>query len=333
MNPREPGAIVVVGSINIDTVASVQRLPVAGETVLAVGNSKSTGGKGANQAVAAAGAGGRVSLVSVLGNDLPAAAARDDLSSAGVNIEFVEEQAGVSGAAFITVDAHGENTIVVQAGVNATADARLLSSASNVYEESSLLLMQGELPREVLLQVPELLESVSHSMRFVLNLAPVVPDIRRVIALADPLIVNETEAASLLGLRSNTSQAGPQEHYSMLLALFDLAESVVITLGARGAVAMDKQGAWYQPAVYAGPVLDTTGAGDSFVGFVCARLASGSDLKDAVLAGVAAGAATTTKWGASGTRTNSTDVQRILDQAGKSKGSLTLPTDWSEYAQ
>jgi ribokinase len=251
--------LVVLGSINLDYTVVVEHRPAPGETVLADTLVTATGGKGANQAVAAAAAGVRPVLLAAVGPD--AAAAVEELQLKGVDLAHLQHTTTPTGIALITVGADGENTIVVAPGANAVLDA--VAVAQHVRDlDPDVLLAQLEVP------VDTVLAAARVARRFVLNYSPALPVPNELLELADPLIVNETEAAQL--------SAAPR--------------SLVVTLGAAGARFVDADGEGSIPAPTV-DVVDTTGAGDAFAGTLAAALVGGATLRDAVAAGVAAGSA------------------------------------------
>jgi ribokinase len=266
--------VLVVGSLNRDYVVSVDRLPRPGETRLGGDLAQWCGGKGGNQAVAAAliGAGHdvRVAVVGAVGADDDGKALLQGLRDAGVDVDDVAERADVrSGVALITVDEDGENTIVVSPGANASVTAdevvAVLSSRS-----PAVVVVQCELPAEVVATVVS--ESARVGARLVLNLAPVVSLDASVLAVSDPLVVNESEAAELLGQALEDGGAG-----AAALELSGHARSVVLTMGANGAYVVEDGVCSHVPARSVTAV-DTTGAGDAFTGGLGVALALGSDL-------------------------------------------------------
>ena len=260
------GRVVVVGSLNIDLVTHVERHPQPGETVRGTGLERWAGGKGANQAVAAAAAGAGVVMVGRVGSDESGAAYRARLTALGVDARSVLVAADeLTGHALITVDAAGENSIVVVAGANAALSVDDLDVLRSV-GRGDVVLLQLEVPLEVVTAAVR--RASAAGARVVLNLSPYAPLPPDVVALADPLVVNEHEALLLAD-----SEAMPA--------------SMVVTFGAAGA-------AWdgdrlTGPQVEEADVLDTTGAGDAFCGALCAALVAGASRRDALQAALAAG--------------------------------------------
>jgi len=277
--------VVVVGSVNYDLGLRVQRLPWAGETVLSSSLTRRSGGKGANQAVAVREAGVPCAMVGVVGADGAALVAQ--LVAAGVDVTRIRaDPDATTGTAVIMIDDDGQNSIIVSSGAN---DALTAAEVREAIAESGArtVLTQGESPVEAITAAAEAAESAS--LRFVLNLAPAIDVPRHVIAVADPLVVNELEAEeTALALGIGTDQlSGPD----LAETLAEVARSVVITLGAGGAVwaACGEGGRAHAQRV---EVVDTTGAGDAFVGAMVARLTRGDDLAAAVGSGVSAGTRT-----------------------------------------
>ena len=291
--PTAP-TVLVCGTVNIDTFVRVDAFPAAGETVIATpgalsdGGNQALGGKGANQAVAAArfAEDATVRLIATVGEDAAGDTALGVLQDAGVDVSGVARTADApTGQAFIMNDAVGENIIIVTSGANMVTDP-----ASCAGEESAdVLLAQGELTPEHSAALPALAERTG--ARFVLNLAPVTTRDRALIAAADPLIVNETEAADVLGVPRDL---GLDEVLDGLAAAVGrgLATSAVVTLGAQGALVIEGDGEDERTMV-ASPavseVVDTTGAGDAFAGTLATALAQGMSLVDAARYAAAAG--------------------------------------------
>ncbi|TFB98740.1 ribokinase [Cryobacterium adonitolivorans] len=276
--------VVVVGSINADQVTTVARHPLPGETLIGTSIAVLPGGKGANQAVAAAQLGARVSMVGAIGRDALASSATAILESANVDLSNVRAVDGPTGLAVITVAADGENTIIVIPGANAAVAADVVGQSADLIAGAAVVVLQGEIPAAASTAAARLARG-----RVVLNLAPVIELDPATIAAADPLIVNEHEAALLLA--QLTPGAPPPA--SDAEAVARLREwgvtSVVLTRGALGAIISDVEGtdAVASPVVVA---VDSSGAGDAFVGALSARLAAGDTLREAVRLAVRVGA-------------------------------------------
>ncbi|HWU47004.1 MAG TPA: ribokinase [Humibacter sp.] len=291
-------SVVVVGSANLDLVYRVARIPHGGETVLAQGRAQHPGGKGENQAIAAARAGAETVFVVALGadgaGDRIAATLRAD--RVGGVFRRVDEP---TGTALITVDEGGENAIVVDPGANATL-TELEPAELDVVSGADIVLLQLEIPMSAVTQTARLAHA--SGARVVLNAAPTRRLPTELLADLDVLIVNEHEAAELaaqlgVGAPSNTASGAAQ----LASALLGLVPAVVITLGSDGCVVAQRveNGTSVEhisaPAVTA---VDTTGAGDTFCGALAAALDAGESLSAAARFAAAAGALAVQREGA-----------------------------------
>ena len=263
------GRVVVLGSLNVDLVAAVERHPKPGETVLADGPlQRFAGGKGGNQAVAAAAGGATVSMIGAVGSDDAGQAYLDRLRSRGIDVSAVRTvDDAPTGQAWITVDDEGENSIVVIAGANAEVAADHVVDLSDL-GPGDVLLVQLEVPMKTVAAAAR--TAHGRGVRVVLNAAPYAALPHDVAALADPLVVNEHEALQLAD-----SEVAPT--------------SVLVTFGAAGC-SWDGQRSDGIPVDDA-DVVDTTGAGDAFCGALAAALAAGASRQEAVTAASEAGAA------------------------------------------
>jgi ribokinase len=287
--------VFVAGSINQDFVLSVERRPAPGETVTDARLATHNGGKGANQAAAAALLGASVAFLGRVGDDGFGGPLARGLSEKGVDTGLVQEVPGSStGAAFITVTPDGENAITVAPGANRRLTAQDVDDASESIEGAQVLVAQMEIPPEVVLRAVEV--AAGSGTRALVNLAPPFEVPRALLEKLDPLVVNEHEAAFLLGERVEGVD-GALDAAPKLLSL--RPASVVVTLGEDGAVFSGSEAAKHLPAPRV-EVVDTTGAGDAFVGALAARLAEDAPLEDAVAYAVRAGAAAVTEAGAQG---------------------------------
>lgn len=290
MEGTAPRRVVVVGSINVDEVIGVATLPAPGETVLGWERATGLGGKGANQAVAAAVAGGEVALIGAVGADAHGAAALEQLAKHGVDTSMVatlEETA--SGRALVILSEEGENEIIVIGGANQAMDERALSR--DALRDAAVMVVQGEVPPKV--NQAALRMAAELGVRAVVNLAP-VQDLGGHLATADPLVVNEIEAGQLIGAELRSAQdvvdAAPD--------LRGLARSAVVTLGASGAVLITPDAIDHIPAPRPERVRDTTGAGDAVAGVLATALAQGLELRGAVERAVRAASLSVTEVGA-----------------------------------
>ncbi len=265
--------IVVVGSINADLTVTVPRHPNPGETLLGDGGGLTAGGKGANQACATAKLGASVALVGAVGDDANAGPATAVLRASGVDLSNVEEVEDVTGLAVITVAADGENTVLVVPGANARVDADFVRAHSTPVEAAQLVLLQGEIPADGFAEAIALARG-----RVVVNLAPVVDVPREALLQADPLLANEHEAGLILAQLGADDTGEPE---TLAQRLLDVGfPSVVLTLGAAGALVADADGLRPIPTPRVDAV-DTVGAGDAFAGALCHRLVAGDSLDEA----------------------------------------------------
>lgn len=282
--------ILVFGSVNVDFVARVEAIARPGETVLSPVCTTLFGGKGANQAVAAAAATGLpVRMVAAVGPDAYGAECVANLRDRGIGTAAIQRHDRLTGMAFIAVDRQGENAITVASGANMQISAAAVPEAE--FATARVCLLQMEVP------LPETLAAAARARaagaRVILNFAPAMPDVPaaaldRLLDLCDVLVLNRHEAATLLAML-----AGRIADAAGLARAFDL--DVITTLGADGVDYVDRAGlAGHLPAVPV-TVLDTTGAGDTFVGVLAAGLAEGAGLA-AAIAGAAARASVACTW-------------------------------------
>jgi ribokinase len=289
--------VVVVGSANADLVVSAPRRPGAGETVLGGSLTTVPGGKGANQAVAAARLGAVTAFVGRVGDDAHGHLLLASLRDAGVDTHAVMSGATPTGVAIVVVTPDGDNSIVVAPGANAELapnDVRL-----PVVEQAAVLLLQREVDPET-----SLAAALACRGRVVLTLAPSGPMPTALLERTDVLVVNQLEAADLLTTLPDSSPSGgsaddaPDDPADVAAPLRALGpDAVVITLGGDGAVAVDGDGT-HRVAAPRVAVVDTTGAGDAFTGALGRRLASGDRLGDALAFAVRVGSLTVTGPGA-----------------------------------
>jgi ribokinase len=260
--------VAVVGSCNIDLVARCAALPRPGETVLARSFATIVGGKGANQAIAAARAGARTAIVGAVGNDAYGEAIRATLREASVDVSSLRRVAGPSGTALIFVDDAGENSIVVVSGANGMLTL-LTESDLKVIDGADALLFQLEIPIEIIAAAA----SRSKGLR-VLNAAPARPLSRELLAAIDLLVVNETEARVLAAAGAGADV--------LLDGLLGLVPRVAMTLGAEGVRYADREGARYLVATPKVTAVDTTAAGDTFTGVLATALAERRSTREAL---------------------------------------------------
>lgn len=283
-----PPSVLVVGSINVDITVHAERLPAPGETVAGGRLERTGGGKGANQAVAAARAGAAVALVGAVGDDDLGAGALDELRAEGVGVTGVRRLAGVAtGVALIVVDRAGDNQIAVASGANHEVTAADVAAAAGPAARPGCVLASFELLDEPVLAAARIANDIGCPL--VVNPAPARPLEPALCELRPIVTPNRREAAEL---------AGEEEPEAAARAIAERTGApVVVTLGERGALIQDATGAALVPAPRVRAV-DTTGAGDAFNGVLTAELARGHELRAAVEAAVAAAAQSVTRAGA-----------------------------------
>ncbi|MEU0779988.1 ribokinase [Streptomyces sp. NPDC006173] len=282
--------LLVVGSANADLVVRVERRPAAGETVLGSDLVVHPGGKGANQAVAAARLGARTALLARVGDDGHGRLLLDAQRAAGVDTVGVLVGGAPTGVALITVDPSGDNSIVVSPGANGRLAPEDVRAAGSLFQASRVVSAQLEIPLET---VVEVVRSLAAGSRLVLNPSPPRPLPAEVLAACDPLIVNEHEARVIAGDDLGDS---PEDWATALLALGP--RSVVITLGVAGALVAERAGARVRVPSLRVAAVDTTGAGDAFTAALAWRLGRGESLSEAAGYAARVGAAAVTRAGA-----------------------------------
>tara|TARA_B110000858_G_scaffold193768_1_gene246943 strand:- start:43808 stop:44725 length:918 start_codon:yes stop_codon:yes gene_type:complete len=293
MTGSAQSAITVIGSINTDMVVKTQSLPSAGETVMGGNFFMSGGGKGGNQAVAAARLGATVSMVANLGMDTLGDTAIGRLQAEGIDCKFVSrDEHQASGVALISVDAGGENHIVVAPGANATLSSKHVEEAFSQIEPSSLILLQLEIPMDAVSRAAEL--SAKKGCRLILDPAPAQELSASLMASTYLITPNETEAEILTGIRV-VDEASAREAATQLLAVG--VENVAITLGKQGVFLANNEASQFIPSL-AVDAVDTTAAGDCFNGSLAAALAKGGSLPDSIKFACKAASIAVTRLGA-----------------------------------
>ena len=297
--------VCVLGSLNMDLVVRSPRLPRPGETLLGGPFERHCGGKGANQVVAVARAGAKAALIGAVGDDAYGAELLRTVGAEGVDVSGVMRRADCStGVALITVAEQGENTIVVAPGANAELTESEVERSTRLIEGSRIVVAQLEVSIEAAARAAWIAGVAKR--RFVLNAAPARELPREVLALVDVLVVNRLEACALIG--------GGEEESDEELAreLVGLGVRVVaVTLGARGALLATRDGLTTQSA-FAVDSLDTTGAGDAFVGALAVGMARGLDLATTLRRACAAGALATTRRGALPSMPRESELEALL---------------------
>jgi ribokinase len=273
MTPR----IVIVGSANMDVVGLAERLPRPGETVLGDDFVMTPGGKGANQAIAAARAGGACTFLGAIGSDAFGVTINARLTASGVDTTHVRTSYGTSGVAVIMVDRAGENAILVSPGANSTF-VDLRDTERDVITAADVVVCQQEIPAETVTAAAQVARAAG--TRVVLNAAPARELSPELLAAVDLLVVNESEATAITG-------SGEPD----LDGLLAVVSRVVLTLGGDGAWYADREGRSERIPAFRVAVADTTAAGDAFTGALAVAWGEGRDLVEAVRWASAAGAA------------------------------------------
>ncbi len=302
--------VAVIGSANADLVVEVARRPQGGETLLGGDLQLLPGGKGANQAAAAARSGARVAMVACVGRDANGSYLLEQLRASGVDTELIVEVDRPTGTAIIFLTPDGENSIVVSPGANHALDLETVELSAGAWGAAKVVVLSLEIPLQTAFHVAS--QAAQVGVRVVLNAAPATGIESATLALCDPLIVNEHEALEVLGLDESDPDVSNYERLAERLREAG-AQSVVITLGGDGAIAVDGQGLTRTPA-FRVPVVDTTGAGDAFVGAVACELAAGKSLGDAVRFATAVSAVSVQSVGAQSSYADRAAVESFITQ-------------------
>jgi ribokinase len=285
--------IVVVGSCNTDMVIKADRLPIPGETVLGGTFFMNPGGKGANQAVAAARMGGNVTLISKTGNDVFGKQSMMLYDSENIKTDYIfSDPNNPSGVALITVDSNGENCIVVASGANANLFPADINKAYAEIENSDLVLMQLEIPIDTVEYVAEI--ASKRNIKVILNPAPARALSDKLLKNLYIIIPNRSEAEILSGIKVTDLEKARQAADIISAKGVNI---VVVTLGSEGALIKDFDEYHFVEAVKV-DAMDTTAAGDVFCGSVCVGLAEGKSILDSVKMAARAAAITVTRMGA-----------------------------------
>lgn len=275
-------SVIVVGSANVDQVFRVERIPSPGETVLSTGFSTARGGKGQNQAVAAARAGAPTAFIAALGDDAFGSDTRAGLIDDGVDVTGVRSLDAATGTALIAVDSVGENTIIVEAGANRLL-VDLQSADAAAIAASSVLAMQLEIPLETVIAAARIARAGGTTV--MLNAAPIRDLPAELLSSLDILVVNEHEASHLAGERDWRE-------------LTEQVPVVVVTLGSEGALLLRRGSDEVRVAAPSVHAVDATGAGDTFCGAFAAGLAEDMELEQALRFAVTAASLSVQSYGA-----------------------------------
>jgi len=285
--------IVVIGSSNVDFIMKMERLPEKGETITDALFLQTFGGKGANQAVGAARAGGQVWFVNCVGDDAFAPLLLENMRQAGVHVEYVRQESGIaSGAALVMVGGAGQNYLSVAPGANYRLTPAMIAELEPLLREAALLVLQYEILPETLYACIDLAHALRVPVLF--NLAPARPFDAAYLPRVTYLVVNENEAQSLCGFAVETPEQVEQAAQSLLAKG---AGTVIITLGAQGVYLASPNLRQHLPA-FKVEAVDTTAAGDIFCGALAVALVEGKSLPQAARFACAASAISVTRLGA-----------------------------------
>ncbi len=304
------GKIVVVGSSNTDMILKTDRLPKPGETVIGGEFSTAAGGKGANQAVAAARAGGEVSLVARVGSDVFGSQAIEGFMQDNIDVSHVSKDPHLpSGVALIFVDRQGENSIAVASGANEKLSPQDVHTASNILAAADVIVMQLEIPIDTVRKVVAI--AAQAGVRVILNPAPAQPLDEEILGKVSVLTPNESEAEQLTGI-TVLRDADCQRAAEVLIQKG--VGTVLITLGPRG-VFVYGEGLSERVPGFEVEAVDSTAAGDVFNGALAVALAEGKPLDQAVLFASAAGALSVTRLGAQLSAPTREETEAFLEAA------------------
>jgi ribokinase len=305
MNAR----ITIVGSLNMDLVIRSPHIPQPGETIIGSDFQTIPGGKGANQAVAAARLGGQVNMVGRVGEDTFADALLDNLKSSGVDTGFVRRDSNSpTGVALIVVDDAGENVIVVASGANMQVTETDVAAAEQAISSSDVLLLQLEVPLRVVTRAAQIARA--NGVSVILNPAPARKLPSELLQLVDVLVPNESETELLTGIEIS-SQAEYANAARLLLRTG--VNSLVITLGRRGSLLASSSNDLESIAAFKIKPVDTTAAGDAFLGGLAVTIGEGGSLQEAVRMGNAAGALAAMRFGAQTSLPSRSEVLQLID--------------------
>lgn len=305
--------ILVIGSANQDINLRVVRFPSPGETVIALDRWSVLGGKGANQAMAAARLGADVALIARVGRDYAGNVMMSSLQDAGINIEGVETDPDrPTGTADILVDAAGENTIVADPGANRGLDTAQIDRHESLFQQAEICVLQCEIPLETVAYAVRM--GKKHHVRILLNPSPAVPLDSRTLSGIEYLVPNEHELVRLHAGKEPADGAWTPERLRQLAerSVLDGAENVLVTLGAEGCILIHAGGMRRYPARKVESV-DTTGAGDTFLGAFAAALTARMEVDRAIRYAAAAASITVSRQGTWAAMPDAAEMRAAFD--------------------
>jgi ribokinase len=295
-----PSVIVVVGSAMMDLTAYADVLPEPGQTLAGQLFTTGFGGKGANQAVMAAHCGAHVHFIGKLGDDVFGKAIADNFVKVGINSQFVETSSTANGVAHIWVDGNGENRIIIIPGANHEIEVTKAVEAINSIEDLAIVVAQCEIKQEVTLAAFK--AAKARGCTTILNPAPYQPLSAELLQLTDWLIPNETEFRELHGTLPSNDE---------ILKSFRPGKNSIVTLGSKGAVYISADGQIHHAPAPQVIAIDTTGAGDAFVGSFAFALATGKEPVDAMKLGISIASLSVTRKGAQSSYPNQAEIATL----------------------